>query len=204
MRFGASVSLLLVFLPFLRADDPVTCASVIKLANNNEGVRLHSHDVKYGSGSGQQSITAVKNSDDVNSHWQIFPALNEECNRGEPIKCGQKIRLKHLSTGCFLHSHHFHAPLTKYHQEVSCFGGESDSDTGDNWKVECDGEEWTEEEAIQLKHVDTKVYLAVSGQQFGRPINGQREVAGTEGKTNGGYWKAAEGIYMGASDKSEH
>lgn len=36
------------------------------------GVRLHSHDVKYGSGSGQQSVTAVQDGDDVNSHWQIL------------------------------------------------------------------------------------------------------------------------------------
>ncbi len=32
----------------------VTCGSAIKLANSENNVRLHSHDVKYGSGSGQQ------------------------------------------------------------------------------------------------------------------------------------------------------
>ncbi len=34
--------------------DYVTCGSVLKLINGRLGVRLHSHDVKYGSGSGQQ------------------------------------------------------------------------------------------------------------------------------------------------------
>lgn len=117
--------------------DEVTCGTVLKLMNINEGSRLHSHEVKYGSGSGQQSVTAVQASDDVNSHWQIFPgvltcsklgrwdeikvsdaisALKESCNRGEAIKCGDKIRLKHLTTGCFLHTHHFHAPLSKHYQ----------------------------------------------------------------------------------------
>ena len=32
----------------------VTCGSALKLLNAGHGVRLHSHDVKYGSGSGQQ------------------------------------------------------------------------------------------------------------------------------------------------------
>ena len=34
--------------------DYVTCGSVLKLLNVRNNVRLHSHDVKYGSGSGQQ------------------------------------------------------------------------------------------------------------------------------------------------------
>lgn len=32
----------------------MTCGSALKLANSENNVRLHSHDVKYGSGSGQQ------------------------------------------------------------------------------------------------------------------------------------------------------
>ncbi|VDK55626.1 unnamed protein product [Gongylonema pulchrum] len=63
------------------ADGFVTCTSVVKLKNNQDGVRLHSHDVKYGSGSGQQSVTAVQDGDDVNSYWQIlagqFPSSTE-------------------------------------------------------------------------------------------------------------------------------
>jgi len=34
--------------------DVVTCGSVLKLVNVRSDVRLHSHDIKYGSGSGQQ------------------------------------------------------------------------------------------------------------------------------------------------------
>ncbi|KJH53251.1 MIR domain protein [Dictyocaulus viviparus] len=198
-------------------DDSVTCGTVLKLANTNEGSRLHSHDVKYGSGSGQQSVTAVGNSDDVNSHWQIYPpfcrlasvifafyvkfvALKGSCGRGDPIKCGDKLRLKHLTTGCFLHSHHFQAPLSKHYQEISCFGGGSQSDTSDDWQIICDSDEWMESEAVKFKHVETGVYLALSGQQFGRPIHGQREVVGTDSLTNTGKWKAAEGVYMKRSN----
>jgi hypothetical protein len=39
---------------FFKEYDYVTCQSVLKLQNVNSGARLHSHDVKYGSGSGQQ------------------------------------------------------------------------------------------------------------------------------------------------------
>lgn len=35
----------------------VTCGSLLKLRNIQVNSRLHSHDVKYGSGSGQQSVT---------------------------------------------------------------------------------------------------------------------------------------------------
>ena len=39
----------------------------------------------------------------------------------EPIKCGDIIRLQHLQTRLFLHSHFFQSPLSQ-NQEVSCFG----------------------------------------------------------------------------------
>ncbi len=39
--------------------------------NAHHKVRLHSHDVKYGSGSGQQSVTGTDVKEDVNSHWSI-------------------------------------------------------------------------------------------------------------------------------------
>lgn len=45
-------------------------------------VRLHSHDIKYGTGSGQQSVTATKLQEDVNSHWAITPAMAQYRSRG--------------------------------------------------------------------------------------------------------------------------
>jgi dolichyl-phosphate-mannose--protein O-mannosyl transferase len=44
---------------------------VIKLKHLASGFRLHSHDIKYGSGSGQQSVTGFPNIDDANSLWVI-------------------------------------------------------------------------------------------------------------------------------------
>ncbi|GMT01561.1 hypothetical protein PENTCL1PPCAC_23735, partial [Pristionchus entomophagus] len=178
-------------------DDVVTYGSVVKLMNVQEGVRLHSHEVKYGSGSGQQSVTGVKNSDDVNSHWTLLAPLGKPTIRGEPVLCGEKVRLQHLKTECFLHSHHFDAPLSKGSQEVSCFGSEKESDTGDNWEVLCGSEEWLESESVRLQHVDTGAFLALSGQQFGRPIAGQREVVGLARESGLVSWRVAEGVLMG-------
>ena len=60
----------------------VTCGSVIKLQNLSYKIRLHSHDVKYGSGSGQQSVTGTDQKEDVNSHWAVLGPINETCKRG--------------------------------------------------------------------------------------------------------------------------
>lgn len=60
----------------------VTCGSVTKLYNVDLKVRLHSHDVKYGAGSGQQSVTGTEVSEDINSHWEIIPATGKNCKRG--------------------------------------------------------------------------------------------------------------------------
>uniref|UniRef100_A0A0R3RR38 MIR domain-containing protein n=1 Tax=Elaeophora elaphi TaxID=1147741 RepID=A0A0R3RR38_9BILA len=181
------------------SDGFVTCGSVLKLKNNEEGVRLHSHDVKYGSGSGQQSVTAVQDGDDVNSHWQILAPMEGTCKRGEPVKCGSKIRLKHLTTNCHLHSHLFAAPLTKENQEVSCFGSD-ESDSGDNWVVVCSSDAWLRKDAVKLKHEDTDKFLAISGKQYGRPISGQYEVVAISTSKNAALWKTAEGIFMVGSD----
>jgi len=39
---------------YVVAYEYVTCGSALKLMNTGLNIRLHSHDVKYGSGSGQQ------------------------------------------------------------------------------------------------------------------------------------------------------
>ncbi|KAJ7408895.1 stromal cell derived factor 2 [Pitangus sulphuratus] len=91
---------------------PVTCGSVVKLLNVRHNVRLHSHDVRYGSGSGQQSVTGVSAADDGNSYWRVRGRTAAVCQRGTPVRCGQAIRLTHLGTGRNLHSHRFASPLS--------------------------------------------------------------------------------------------
>lgn len=49
----------------------VTCGSVLKLMHVNTKYRLHSHEIPYGTGSGQQSVTGFPKGDDTNSFWVV-------------------------------------------------------------------------------------------------------------------------------------
>nr|CAG4645831.1 EOG090X0E0P [Lynceus sp. MCZ IZ 141354] len=184
--------------PFLtegRNTQYVTCGSVIKLQNLAYKVRLHSHDVKYGSGSGQQSVTGTELKEDVNSHWAILGPLNQTCKRGDAMECGNTLRFQHLTTKKFLHSHYFSSPLSG-NQEVSAFGENGVGDAGDHWKLVCDGDFWDRGDSVMFKHVDTGVFLGVSGQTYGRPINGQFEIIGISGGGQSAKWEAAEGFFV--------
>ena len=76
------ITVLLPVTPGTISVDDVTCGSVVKLMNTAYKSRLHSHDVKYGSGSGQQSVTGVEDQGDVNSHWAIMGPTGKHCDRG--------------------------------------------------------------------------------------------------------------------------
>ncbi|NWR77157.1 SDF2L protein, partial [Centropus bengalensis] len=186
------------------APAAVTCGSVLKLINTRHSVRLHSHEVKYGSGSGQQSVTGVEASDDANSYWRIRGKTDGSCQRGTPVKCGQAIRLTHVNTGKNLHTHHFPSPLSS-NQEVSAFGDDGEGDDLDIWIVQCSGTYWEREDAVRFKHVGTEVFLSITGEQYGHPIRGQREVHGMPTANHHNYWKAMEGIFIKPSmDPARH
>jgi len=176
----------------------VTCGSILKLINTSFKVRLHSHEIKYGSGSGQQSVTGVETKEDVNSNWAVKGIDKHQCKRGEAINCGSKIRLEHIQTKKNLHSHHFTSPLSAQ-QEISAFGEdgkEGTGDTGDNWEVVCKGKYWLRDNVVQFRHLDTDVYLSASGNTFGRPINGQMEIVGSSSLDSTTYWQSSEGVFI--------
>ena len=177
----------------------VTCGSVVKLVNANFMSKLHSHDVKYGSGSGQQSVTGADDGEEGSSYWQVRGSTTGHCTRGAAIKCGEAIRLTHLGTGKNLHSHLFASPLSG-EQEVSAFGADGEGDTGDNWTVVCTTDVWKRDESIKLKHVDTERFLTMTGRTYGRPINGQMEVAGVKYADSSTYWRTMEGVYVKPDD----
>ncbi|XP_064473665.1 stromal cell-derived factor 2-like isoform X1 [Ornithodoros turicata] len=177
----------------------VTCGSVLKLQNGQHDIRLHSHDIKYGSGSGQQSVTGTDQMDDNNSHWVVKGKKEQTCTRGEPIGCGTMLRLEHLTTHKNLHSHHFSSPLSG-NQEVSAFGDNGQGDTGDNWIVVCSSDYWERGAPVRFKHVDTDMWLCTSGNTYGRPIGGQMEICATSYPDAGCYWKTAEGVFVKPSE----
>lgn len=177
---------------------PVTCGSTIKLQHSNTKYRLHSHEIAYGSGSGQQSVTAFEGSNDANSYWVIRGSTKHPCPQGTPISPGTKFRLQHVNTKRWLHSHHHSAPISSQHQEVSCYGDEDKSDSGDIWKFEAEKGSgvWTRDAKARLVHDETGVYLMSHDKKFGRPIAGQQEVCGTKKKNSDSFWVATEGVYM--------
>ncbi|XP_046758649.1 stromal cell-derived factor 2 isoform X1 [Gallus gallus] len=144
---------------------------------------------------GQQSVTGVSAADDGNSYWRVRGRTAAVCERGQPVRCGQAIRLTHLGTGRNLHSHHFVSPLSG-NQEVSAFGEDGEGDYLDDWTVLCSGTYWARDSEVRFQHASTDVFLSVTGEQYGRPINGQREVHGMATSSQNNYWKVMEGIFM--------
>nr|XP_033331440.1 stromal cell-derived factor 2-like isoform X2 [Megalopta genalis] len=177
----------------------VTCGSALKLFNVDYKVTLHTHDIKYASGSGQQSVTGLSTKENGNSYWLIKGATNTHCTRGEPVKCGDIIRLEHTGTKKNLHSHRVSSPLSGK-LEISAYGDtKGEGDNGDNWLVICDNENelWRRDSRIMLKHVDTTAYLTVSGRVYGHPISGQSEVVGDITVTGPRFqWISAEGVFV--------
>ena len=85
-------------------------------------------------------------------------------------------------------------------QEVSAFGEEGEGDYLDDWTVLCNGPYWVRDSEVRFKHSSTEVLLSVTGEQYGRPISGQKEVHGMAQPSQNNYWKAMEGIFMKPSE----
>ncbi|XP_063979542.1 stromal cell-derived factor 2 [Diachasmimorpha longicaudata] len=185
--------------PLAKAREPtyVTYGSIVKLLNVAYNVRLHSHDIKYGSGSGQQSVTGTETKEDKNSYWVVKAPTGIQYTRGKPISCGDVIRLEHLATKKNLHSHQVSSPLSRQ-QEVSAYGDENgEGDTGDHWTVVCDSDHWEHDESVMFSHMDTHKFLAASGSTYGSPISGQMEIVGDYSSGSDHLqWKAMEGCFI--------
>eukprot|EP00055_Hartaetosiga_balthica_P007642 m.26617 g.26617 ORF g.26617 m.26617 type:complete len:230 (+) comp5870_c1_seq1:749-1438(+) len=176
--------------------DEITCGSTVKLKHTASKFLLHSQDVAYGSGSGQQSVTTKKDEQDSFDFWQIKGTEEKECPRAEKIRCGSTIRLFHVRTQRWLHSHNFKSPLSQ-NQEVSAYGDSNQSDSGDNWKLECSGTYWKKGSDVMFKHVDTGFYLHSTGKhQYNRPIEGQREACAIKKSSSLNKWQTADGYFV--------
>lgn len=73
------------------------------------------------------------------------------------------------------------------------------------WTVQCSGTYWERDDAVRFKHIGTDVFLTVTGEQYGHPIRGQREVHGIHSPNHHNYWKAMEGVFIKPSlDSTKH
>lgn len=86
--------------------------------------------------------------------------------------------------------------MSRVPQEVSAFGENGQGDDLDVWTVQCDGVLWERDEAVRFKHVGTEVFLSVTGEQYGHPIRGQREVHGMSSPTQHSWWRTMEGVFI--------
>ncbi|GIY40216.1 protein O-mannosyl-transferase 2 [Caerostris extrusa] len=125
----------------------VAYGAVITIKNyRTGGGYLHSHWHLYpeGVGARQQQVTAYSHKDE-NNKWIIKkfdtePDLSSD-NRVELVSNGDLIRLEHVVTKRNLHSHKEVAPITKRHQQITCYGENGTGDANDVWRIEVMGED---------------------------------------------------------------
>jgi dolichyl-phosphate-mannose--protein O-mannosyl transferase len=204
--------------PDAAATEVVAYGSAIKLQHVATSHRLHSHEIPYGSGSRQQSVTAYPDGGDVNSYWLVKGAHGAARRvSGEAVRCGDAVRLQHLATGRNLHSHMHRAPMSNDY-EVSAYRDEAaaaaaaagrrwfEGDTGDSWVVVCeDGKgAWDRFKRVSMKHVDTGRWLSSSKKhEFGHPTANQLQVCASSRKGRDTYWKTNEGLFMHPAPERE-
>lgn len=181
----------------------VTYGSVVKLMHERTHYRLHSHEIPYGSGSGQQSVTGFGGVEDANSYWIVREAKDSPPLQGATIPHGAVIRLQHMQTRRWLHSHLHQSPITG-NLEVSCFGGDEESDSSDLWILEIDGKDrvWIRDQKVRFQHIETGAYLHSHDKKYSRIAGGQQEVCGVRKKTPDNVWVATEGVYLLTTHKA--
>ncbi|XP_035213092.1 protein O-mannosyl-transferase 2-like isoform X1 [Stegodyphus dumicola] len=123
----------------------VAYGAIVTLKNHRTGGGyLHSHWHLYpeGIGARQQQVTAYSHKDE-NNKWLIKKFDSEPDSSAEApvelVKNGDLIRLEHVVTRRNLHSHKEVAPITKRHQQVSCYGENGTGDANDVWRLEIVG-----------------------------------------------------------------
>ena len=210
MLSSVLVTLAMCLAVSIAGEVPVTCGSAVTLQNKDSKFYLHSHGIAWGSGSGQQSVTAHDSVSGPGNMWQVKSGHRKPmCEASQAIACGDRVRLEHVQTGRLLHSHLFKAPLSG-NQEVSCFGDGGEGDTGDDWIVECDAgaTHWIRGQPVTLRHADTGKVLSTSktamfNQQNcggGCPIMGQTEVSASQYSDNKSKWMTSQGVYFQSKD----
>lgn len=177
MRF-LDISLVLTLFGFVWGDDlhPVTYGSVIQLVNKQHGRKLFAPSgLSWGTGSGQQAVTADKVSYDSGALWLVKEGTGhaaQQISAGQVIKCKSIIRLENIDIEKNLHAHLVRSPVSSQN-EVSAYGEGDFGDTGDNFEVDCieDKVTWHRQKPIRLRHVDIGGYLVADKKNLFTPQN---------------------------------
>ncbi|XP_039039593.1 uncharacterized protein LOC120177551 [Hibiscus syriacus] len=119
----------------------------------------------------------------------VRPEPDTSAKQGDIIPDGAIIRLQHMRTRKWLHRHLYASPISG-NLEVSCYGGEPESDTGDYWRlvIEGNGKTWNQDQRIRLQHIDTSGYQRSHDKKYSRIASGLQEVCGVREKRAGNVW----------------
>ena len=193
----------------------ITYGSSLRIQNIMTKYHLSSFGMNWSTGSGLQIVTAVQSDKDRNSLFTIKEGETYPTKiNGDPVLCGEVIRLEHISTGKNLHSHDFKSFVTNS-QEACAFGEDGNGDVNDNFRISCykqnDNETITGKTEFFLQHVPTEKWLYINykssmyndGNCRGCPIRGQREVSLTGKKDKQCLWKVIGGIIF-SSEKEQN
>ena len=149
----------------------VAYSSIITIKSRSHGGGLlHSHVQTFPVGSKQQQVTTYHHKD-LNNDWFFVSQKPDEFGEDklEFVKDGDLVKIRHKSTGRFLHSHFVEAPMTKSDLEVSGYGNDEVQDPNDVWRVEIVSDAHPAAGSsrhlrslstnFRLKHVQTGCYL---------------------------------------------
>ncbi|OLY80706.1 Stromal cell-derived factor 2-like protein [Smittium mucronatum] len=140
------------------ADDIIKFGTVLAFKHMMTGNFLQSKDeIISESGSGQQLVYCDSHDIQDDDAWQVMPANHDVPTPGLEVTYGTVIRLQHVQTGKFLHSHYHFTCGETGQNEVTCFGGPDYSDDNDHWIVERfgnidEGEVWDRHNSVVLRH----------------------------------------------------
>ncbi|CAN6630039.1 hypothetical protein TRVA0_012S02014 [Trichomonascus vanleenenianus] len=153
----------------------VSLGSLITIRHHSTYGFLHSHDFFYESGSRQQQVT-IYGYRDLNNVWMVDGL--DQPKEGEPqpfeiapssVESGAFVRLKHMNTNRYLHTHGHKAPVSEndWQTEVSAYGADGyPGDLNDLWRLELvpqlseQVESWQALATVfRLQHVVSGCYL---------------------------------------------
>ncbi|GAA0166270.1 hypothetical protein LIER_21459 [Lithospermum erythrorhizon] len=109
------------------------------------------------------------------NYWIVRPALNSSVKQGDLIQSGTVIKLQHMRTRRWLHSHLHKSPIS-----------------GNNM--------W---QNLETRPKDQASPLHSHNKKYSRIAGGQQKVCGMKAKRIDNIWLAAEGVYLPVSESKE-
>jgi dolichyl-phosphate-mannose--protein O-mannosyl transferase len=181
-------------------DVPLSYYSMVKLMHTGTGLWLSSFEIGLETGSRQQLTRGLKFPNPSETFWTVFPGLNlTHPRQGEPLKCGDRIRLYHATTRVWLQAREFPSPFD-HGFEVS--GADGDSDAND-WIVRCEDDSPSLASFLVLRNALLPCALAADERSsFPEQKGGNFEVF-CEDAADENTWVASMGIFVGGYADAE-